>query len=256
MGLYVVQSFDHCIHHFVHSGHNSFIDSDSQCIIQCVHIASGADCLIKTHHYESCIRAYSNTIWPFFAFFFHEIINNFEEFFSCCASFYRFVEKYVSIICCIFNISHISYQVTNTTTVSRFVNLLKKNCFSTSLSAVLLSLLIYQQSIEKPYYFIVVFYKAVKHIFHQTLFVPCMSQQGELQFQQSCAASCSMTFCMTLDKILTGLGWQSRSIKKIAECIFYQAFYESILRACFSFLNVSFQGTASVYLASYCRLPR
>jgi hypothetical protein len=53
---------------------------------------------------------------------------------------------------------------------------------------------------------IVVYYKAVKHIFHQTLFVKCLSQQGELQFRQSCAASCSMLFCMTLDKRLRGLG--------------------------------------------------
>jgi hypothetical protein len=50
-----------------------------------------------------------------------------------------------------------------------------------------------------------VYFEAAERIFHLTLSVPCLSQQGVSQFQQSCAASCSVLFCMTLDELLRGL---------------------------------------------------
>jgi hypothetical protein len=49
------------------------------------------------------------------------------------------------------------------------------------------------------------YYEAAEHIYHGTLFVPCLSQQGVSLFQRSCAVSCSVLFCMTLDKMLTRL---------------------------------------------------
>jgi hypothetical protein len=84
-------------------------------------------------------------------------------FFCCCTSFYWFAEKHVFVECCIFNISHVSYQVTNTTTISRFV-LKKKVCFSTFKSAVLLSLLIIINLLSDCH-LIALYYEGAEHIF-------------------------------------------------------------------------------------------
>jgi hypothetical protein len=47
MSLYVVYSFDHCIHYFLIYGLNPVMANVSRCITQCVQIASGAHGLIK-----------------------------------------------------------------------------------------------------------------------------------------------------------------------------------------------------------------
>jgi hypothetical protein len=45
-------------------------------------------------------------------------------------------------------------------------------------------------------------------------------------------------------------------LTKLAGCEIYQVFYESVLRVCFSFMNVLFESASSGYLASYCQLLR
>lgn len=130
--LCVFYSSDHCIHHFT-----QFFRS--QWFMMCAHSeASGADRLIKARSpssFPAITRAAStHRVWPL-----HEIITNFDGFFCCCSSLYRFAGNHVFINCCIFNISCAGYQVTSTATVSRVVTLYWKRFFQTSESAVLLS---------------------------------------------------------------------------------------------------------------------
>lgn len=119
--------------HFItsfNSGRNCFVASDSGCIIQCVHIASDADGLVKacrlffiSRHYVSCIRSYSQQSDHFTLFFFYEVIGHSLKDFCCCSSFSKSAEKRIFINCHILNISHENCQVTSTITVSRFVSL-------------------------------------------------------------------------------------------------------------------------------------
>jgi hypothetical protein len=107
-------------------------------------------------------------------FFFHEIINNFQEFFCCCFSLIRLHKACLHLLLCLQhiarNLSSDQYHYNQ----SLGQSIMKKFCFSTSQTVVPLSLLTYQ------------------HIFHRTLFIACLSQQGVPQFQRSCVASCSV----------------------------------------------------------------
>jgi hypothetical protein len=168
---------------------------------------------------------------------FHEIIT--FEVICCCSSFYKFAEKHIFINCCIFNTSRVSSQVSSTTTINHFINLYWKTFVSQ-----LLKVVWYISSLLRDCYLIAVYYEAAEHIFHQT-FVPCLSQQGVSQFQWSCTAY-SVLFWMSLyvldDTVVV--------LRKLLLDVYF-VFYGCILQTYFSF-----QGAASVYVASCCQLLR
>jgi hypothetical protein len=93
------------------SEHKCFVASDSRCILERVHITSGAGRLTEacSHLFPAITRAPSahtptQSDYFMFSFIFHEFMGNFEQFYFAVAIHLRFGEKLVFVNLCILNI--------------------------------------------------------------------------------------------------------------------------------------------------------